>query len=166
MSISRNIVLLVAIILAVGFVFGCLSQNQDQNQTKNTTGTTLNGAVGNASAETKTGYDKTQAAIAAVVLDGTYSDDIAYQYHSGTEVVNITVTVKDDTVTNASVVGINPNMMSAKYINGVNAALPNLVVGKKITELNIPKQVAGSSLTTAAFKSYIDRIIQDHSVAK
>lgn len=111
--------------------------------------------------ENKTSYDKNQTTIANVLADGTYSQYVSYNYHSGTETVDITLTVKNDVVTSASVTDDNPsNMMSARIINSFNAALPDLVVGKKINELNIPHNVAGSSLTTGAFKSYVDSLLQ------
>ncbi len=116
-------------------------------------------------AENKTGYDITQQTIALAVADGTYTKDVTYTYHPGTpmqgnEVVTISVTVKDDVVTAASVKANNPVRMSVRYIEGLNAALPDLVVGKKITELNLPNQIAGSSLTTAAFKQYVNGLVQ------
>ncbi len=110
--------------------------------------------------ENKTGVEKVEQAIASVVPDGTYTDNVTYAYHSGKETIEISITVKDDIITEASIHGFNPQPFSAKMISGVNSALPDLVVGKKITELNIPHQVSGSSLTTAAFKNYVDGLVK------
>ena len=104
--------------------------------------------------------EQTQATVAALVPDGDYTKDVSYRYHSGTETVTISVTIKDDVVTAATVTGNNPNRQSARYISAVNAALPSLVVGKRIDQINIPHQVSGSSLTSAAVKQYLNGLMQ------
>ena len=111
----------------------------------------------------KSQIEKTQDKINIVIADGTYSDKVTYDYHDGGhETIDIKVSVKDDIVTGASITGNNPDKTSEKFINGVNAALPDLVVGKRIDELNLPSQISGSSLTTAAFKKYVQDIIEKY----
>lgn len=112
-------------------------------------------------AENKTGFEKTKQAIETAVADGTYSKEVQYAYHSGTETVGFSVGVKGDVVTDVSVTpSPNPHKVSARIIKDFSDALPDLVVGKKITEIKLPKNVAGSSLTTAAFQQYVDGIVQ------
>ena len=117
-------------------------------------------ATATPTAETKTGVDKINESIAAAVADGMYSELVTYAYHSGEETVNITIAVKDGVVTEATV---SPSedaaQMSVRIINNFNDALPELVVGKRIDQLDIPKNVAGSSLTTAAFKGYVQKLV-------
>jgi len=108
---------------------------------------------------TKPAQIQQQELLANVIADGTYKDNVTYQYHSGSELIEIDITVQNDTITDASIIPHNPNPVSARYIAGVNAALPELVIGKKIDQLNIPHQVSGSSLTTAAFKQQIADLI-------
>ncbi len=112
----------------------------------------------------KTGEEVVKEAVAQAIADGTYSDEVEYAYHSGNEEVTITLRVEKDVVKEASVVpsGGSSSPVSIRIIGKFNDALPDLVVGKKITELNIPKNVAGSSLTTAAFKSYVERMIVEN----
>lgn len=116
-------------------------------------------------ADNKTGYDKTQQTIMQLIADGTYSKEIQYQYHSGVTTVDVSVTVKNDTVTAVSVTGVNPDKVSAKIIGNFAAALPDLVVGKRIDEIKLPKNVAGSSLTTAVFQQYVNGLVQNHGQA-
>ena len=102
--------------------------------------------------------------IAQLIADGTYTKDVGYNYHSGHETITISVTVKDDVVTDASITSHNPNMMgpnmvSARYIGGVRDALPDLVIGKKIDQITIPRQVSGSSLTSGALRAYLQSLI-------
>ncbi|MCA9478431.1 MAG: hypothetical protein KC535_04760 [Nanoarchaeota archaeon] len=111
-------------------------------------------------ADAKTEVQKTQDTINQLLADGTYSDDVTYRHHDGPETVTISITVENDIVTAASVVGHNPHPVSEKYINALNDALPELVVGKQIDQLDMPTQVSGGSLTTAAFKEYAASLIQ------
>jgi len=113
-------------------------------------------------ADKKPAQVEVQESLEKAIADGTYTEDVTYNYHSGSEKITISVTVADDIITDASITGNNPHKVSANYINGVNNALPDLVVGRKIDELNIPKQVAGSSLTTGALKQHIADLIIRH----
>jgi hypothetical protein len=143
------------------------STNQSGNSTippiKTNESTMTNTSWTNTS-DNKTGVEKIEQAVAQAIADGTYIDQVEYAYHSGTERVTITVKTEKDIVTQATVVpaGQSSSGVSTRIIGKFNDALPNLVVGKKITELNIPKNVAGSTLTTAAFKSYVARIVEQN----
>ncbi len=114
-------------------------------------------------ADKKSETEKTQETLEQAIADGTYENVVEYAYHSGTEDVTVKITVANDVVTEATVTAVgDANKVSLKYINGVNAALPDLVVGKKITELNLPTQISGSSLTVAAFKQQVDALIEQN----
>ncbi len=118
----------------------------------------------NSLADNKTGYEKNQTIISLLIADGTYTNDVQYQNPRGMNDVIMSVTVKNDTITTASVTdgsGGMMDMMTARYVSNFNAALPGLVVGKKINELSIPRNVAGSSLTTAAFAQYVDWLVKN-----
>lgn len=108
----------------------------------------------------KSVQEQTQEKINILLADGIYTDTVEYRYHSGSEKVVITIDVKDDIVTSASVIGIHPHRTSKSYQESFNSALPKLVVGKRIDQLDIPKQVSGGSLTVAAFKKYVDGLIK------
>ncbi len=159
--------LLVALLVSVLLFYGCASGGSQPAQGAGSNGSgekilplpSGGSPAGNVTAENKSGYDKTQQAIALAVADGDYASNVTYAYHSGTETVEIKITVKNDTITSASVRGLNSAMMSSRIIGNFNAALPDLVVGKKIDQLSIPRNVAGSSLTTAAFKQYVESLV-------
>lgn len=96
------------------------------------------------------------AVIATDKKNGVYSANETYAYHAGTNTIEISVGLDEGIITNISVVGEgNIDPISAHYISGVNAALPSLVVGKPVNEVNLPKQISGSSLTTATVNSYL-----------
>lgn len=159
---SKNIALALVFAVLAAIVFGCVS-SQDNGQQGAQPGTS--GEIDNATkittAENKTGFDKTQETIALAVADGTYVSNETYAYHSGNETVEVSITVQNDTITAASVApSSEAHNVSKKIIGNFNAALPELVVGKKIDKLEIPKNVAGSSLTTAAFKQYVGELLE------
>ena len=110
-------------------------------------------------AENKTGEQKVQEAIKQAVADGTYQNNVSYASPGGLDTVGITLSVKGDVVTTVSLAPVETDPFSKGIIDSMAAALPGLVVGKKITELNLPHNIAGSSLTTAAFKQYVDKVI-------
>ena len=154
---AARLAFLVAIVLIASIFAGCAAQ-QPSTPSNSSPGTTLakNVSIGT---DPQTSYNKTQVAIANAVADGNYDATVAYMQPKGQDTVEIKVTVKDGTVTGASVTAVNADPMSVRYITNFNAALPGLVVGKKITELNLPYRVAGSSLTTAAFQQYVGGLI-------
>ncbi len=171
--------LAISVLLAISLI-GCIAQptapvaNNTVNNTpddagntaNDTTNTTGNAISGNFStviiADNKTGVEKVQETIALAVADGIYSQNVTYATPGGNENVNMTISVENDVVNTVSITAASPNPISAGFISKVNAALPELVVGKKITALDIPKQIAGSSLTTAAFKQYVADVIETH----
>lgn len=171
----RLLSLLVALSLAGMLLTGCVSQpnaNPSASPSVSTAPSVIPSVpaatatpVINVTTENKTSQEKINQSIAAAVADGTYNTQSTYAYHSGTETVAISLSVANDVVTNASVTPSDQaNPMSRRIIDNFNAALPDLVVGKKIDQLNIPHNVAGSSLTTAAFKAYVDQLVANHGV--
>ncbi len=145
------VVLLVSLLL-----FGCV--NSQPNAPSSNGQTTVNKSNQTMVTENRTGFDQTQQAIKMAIADGNYEQNVTYAYHSGHETVDIKLSVQNNTITSVSVTGINPNPMSARIINSYNSALPDLVVGKKIDQINLPHNVAGSSLTNAAFKQYLSQL--------
>lgn len=162
--IPAGTVLVIALMLCSMLIIGC-TQSQGSQQPSGSTnlGAATNpaaqpqGAV-DITADNRTAYEKNQASIAKVIADGTYARNATYAAPSGNETVEFSIAVKGDIITAASATGNATNNISAKIIGKFNSALPDLVVGKKINELSIPKNVAGSSLTAAAFKQYVDSL--------
>ncbi|HLD59951.1 MAG TPA: hypothetical protein VI912_03085, partial [Candidatus Bilamarchaeaceae archaeon] len=169
------------VLLIVGLIFGavfagCVS-SAEQEQMKN--GTTKDNEKTNETpesgeenttmkkeedfkpeAENKTGMEKTEEAVNLAIADGTYTESVTYNYHSGSETVEMTVVVKNDIIEGINIVpGPNAHNVTQKIVAGFTDALPDLVLGKKIDELDLPKNVGGSSLTTAAFKGYVERLV-------
>ncbi len=92
--------------------------------------------------------------------DGTYTESGSYQAPSGTESVDVTLTLADNVITEVSVDGSATDPQAVRYqsdfIDGISAA----VVGKNIDEISVDK-VGGSSLTSTGFKEAIAAIKAD-----
>ena len=157
-----GVVLIVSLMLLSMLVIGCTSQQSPSSASpaNNSSGTPVLANKTDVIGDNKTAYEKTNQTIVQVIADGTYASDVSYAQPRGMDNMKISVTVKDGVITAASVMGINCDMMSVRYQDAFNTALPDLVIGKKINELSIPRNVAGSSLTTAAFKQYVGGLVQ------
>jgi uncharacterized protein with FMN-binding domain len=108
---------------------------------------------------TDTGTD-TEAPAAGAYTDGTYTESGQYQAPSGTEEVEVTITLEGDIITAVQVVGgaTDPQARQhqGEFIDGISA----VVVGKDIDDIQVDK-VGGSSLTSGGFNRAIDAIKAD-----
>jgi hypothetical protein len=114
--------------------------------------------------ESKTQVEKNDATLEALIIaDGTYVDNEDYMSPGGLDTIEVTLSVDNDIVTAVDIKAIVADKTSQNYINKVDAALPDLVIGKSISEIqNLPKQISGSSLTTAAFKKQVQQFIAEN----
>jgi uncharacterized protein with FMN-binding domain len=92
--------------------------------------------------------------------DGTYSASGDYSAPSGTETVEVTITLADNIITAVEVVGdaTDPQarLHQGEFIDGIQS----VVVGKNIDEINVDK-VGGSSLTSGGFNRAVEEIKAD-----
>lgn len=101
--------------------------------------------------------EETQEVINQLIADGTYEGEREYRYHAGTELVSISFTVEGDIVQSFSVTpSEDAHSVSKNYINGVNNAMQELLVGKSIAQVDeLPDQIARSSLTAKVVKEFL-----------
>ncbi len=92
-----------------------------------------------------------------VAKDGTYNDSESYSVPHGSEQIEVSVTVKDGVVTDASVKNSANDFDSAQYQEEFTAGYKTKVVGKKISGLQI-SVIAGASDTTQGFNDALSRI--------
>jgi uncharacterized protein with FMN-binding domain len=96
----------------------------------------------------------------AVYTDGTYSAQGSYQAPSGTESVDVTITLAGDVITAVEVVG-NASDPQAKLHQGeFIGGIGDVVVGKDIDLIQVDK-VGGSSLTSGGFNKAVEEIKAD-----
>lgn len=102
------------------------------------------------------------AASATAYRNGTYTSTGSYVSPGGNEQIEVTLVLKDDVITSATVrsLAVNPTskIMQGKFISGVQAA----VVGKKITDVTLT-HVSGSSLSP---KGWNDAVLKIQAQAK
>lgn len=92
--------------------------------------------------------------------DGTYTETGSYQAPSGTENVEVTVTLTGDVITAVQVVGDATDPQAQKYQGDFSSGVAAVVVGKKINDISVDK-VGGSSLTSVGFAKAIEAIKGD-----
>ncbi|MBI5224713.1 hypothetical protein HY989_02490 [Candidatus Micrarchaeota archaeon] len=156
----RHFFFLSIIVLLVSIVAGCTSSNEPAKPTVIVSEISKVSPTASIIAESKTGQEKIVESIELAVADGTYVEDSTYDRPNGNETVTFSITVENDIVKAVSITTHNPAPISAKIIQGFSDALPELVIGKKINELNLPKNVGGSSLSNAAFQKYVAKLIE------
>lgn len=109
---------------------------------------------GTAAARTDNATTGTQS---STFTDGTYSASGGYQAPSGTESIDVTVTVADDIVTAVTVAGSSSNPEAAQYQSRFSSAISGVVVGQDLGTISVDR-IAGSSLTTGGFTTALEAI--------
>jgi len=94
---------------------------------------------------------------ASTYTDGTYSASGTYQAPSGTESIDVTVTVADDIVTAVTVSGSSSNPEASQYQSRFSSAIAAVIVGQDLGTISVDR-VAGSSLTTGGFTTALEAI--------
>jgi hypothetical protein len=89
--------------------------------------------------------------------NGTYTAQGDYTYHSGSESITITITLKDGIITDSAFEGIPKATMSARFMAMFDKGYKELIVGKNIDEVNLTK-VSGSSRTPIGFNDALAKI--------
>ena len=83
-------------------------------------------------------------------------DGVTYRTPAGEETLEITFQITNDIVDEVSLELVGEaNPTSQRYAQQSEAGLRNLLEGKNINDVEIPNSIAGSSLTTTAFKNHI-----------
>ena len=102
----------------------------------------------------------TDGAITGPYTDGTYEASGNYTNPHGTETVDVTITLEDDTITAVEVVGHGTDPNTENYQGQFIAGIEDEVVGKKLDEISVDR-VGGSSLTSGGFNAAVEEIKAD-----
>lgn len=92
--------------------------------------------------------------------DGSYTASGSYQSPGGTESIDVTLTIADNTVSAVEVTSHADNANSKRYQGEFIGGISDVVVGKPVNELKVDK-VAGSSLTSGGFNEALEAIKAD-----
>ena len=104
--------------------------------------------------------DSGTADTSAVYTDGTYTAEGSYQAPSGTESVDVTITLKGDVITAVEVVSNATDPQAKQHQGEFIAGISDVVVGKDIDTIKVDK-VGGSSLTSGGFNKAVEEIKAD-----
>lgn len=118
-------------------------------------GATTSGDGTTADGTTTDGTGSTDASYA----DGTYTAEGTYSTPESVETITVTVTLKDDKVTEVEVTGDPQKAESRQYQSQFIGGISAEVVGKDIDQISVSR-VAGSSLTSSGFNAAIAEIKQ------
>ncbi len=143
------VIVLVGIIAAVVVV--ARNQSEDSNVTETTT---------TQEAQTDTTNTPSESSTDATYQDGTYTETGSYISPGGRESIDVTLTVADDVITDASVTSNATSGEAKEYQAEFISGYKTLVVGKDIDEVNLTR-VAGSSLTSNGFNAAVELIKAD-----
>lgn len=89
--------------------------------------------------------------------DGTYSADGQYEVHKGSEHIKITVTLKDNVITDSQFEATPAFPMSQRFMDMFSSNYKAAVIGKNINEVHLGK-ISGSSLTPNGFNNALEKI--------
>jgi uncharacterized protein with FMN-binding domain len=89
--------------------------------------------------------------------DGTYTAEGQYVTPESIENISVTVTLKDNVITDVEINGTPQERESAQYQARFVGGISSVVVGKDIDQIDVSR-VAGSSLTSGGFNRAIDAI--------
>jgi hypothetical protein len=95
--------------------------------------------------------------IVSVYRDGTYSLTVSYSSPGGEDQIAVSLTLKNDIVTNVSVTPLAGDRTSERYQSRFISNYKQFVIGKNIATLFL-SNVSGSSLTTKAFNNALAQI--------
>ena len=97
---------------------------------------------------------------AGAYADGTYTESADYSAPSGTESIDVTITLADDVITDVQVTGHATDPQAKVHQGEFASGIAGVVVGKSIDDIQVDK-VGGSSLTSGGFNKAVDLIKAD-----
>jgi len=101
--------------------------------------------------------DNSSAPSSATYKDGTYTAQGDYSTHVGPEEITITLTLKDNVITDTQFSSVPNAPMSARYQGMFVDNYKQFVIGKNVNTVHLGK-VSGSSLTPIGFNDALEKI--------
>jgi uncharacterized protein with FMN-binding domain len=124
------------------------------NKTKKTASQTVQETV---SVQNSGSANPTVSSSISAYKDGTYSADGSYSAPGGVETIGVTITLKNDVITDSSVTDKSVDRESREYQDNFAANYKQFVIGKNISSVQLDK-VSSSSLTPNGFNKAIQQI--------
>jgi uncharacterized protein with FMN-binding domain len=94
----------------------------------------------------------------SVYKDGTYTATGTYDSPGGLDNLGVSITIKGDVVTDATVTNMAGDRESSFYQNKFISGYKPYVIGKNIASINLTGSISGSSLTPIGFNKALATI--------
>lgn len=157
-------VIVIAGVVVLADIFRSKDSTVDMTGTKDTSQTLgSNTSESGTSAGSETTNDTNTSSgttSSGSIKDGTYSASASYFVPAGQESIKVNLTLSGGTITDVSVVNSESDHDSAEFQTDFANGYKTLVVGKKISGLQI-SSVAGASDTTDGFNQALTKIASE-----
>lgn len=163
-KVTSGIVALVVTALLVGGVAYAKNANKAENvaamaSSAENTSQTTSPQSSSESTKSEPALANAEGTASSAYQDGTYTATGSYSTPGGQESITVTVTLKSDIVTATSAKSSSNDHDSREYQSRFISGYKSLVVGKKISDIQL-SHVSGSSLTSSGFNKALDQIEQ------
>lgn len=148
---------LIAVLVIAGIVL-LADHLKSQDKTTAALTPTSTSTVSTATDTTSTTSSTSASTTSGTVKDGTYSATSSYNVPHGSEKIQVSLTLKDGVIADASVQNSESDFDSKQYQEEFTADYKAKVVGKKISGLQI-SVIAGASDTTEGFNEALSEIV-------
>lgn len=154
-SKARIATTVVTIVVIIGLVV-LIEYLQKKPMTASTAINSSSSSVPSGSSSSNSGAGST-ATTNSAYKDGTYTASSEYYVPHGYEDIKVTLTIANNTITDASVQNSENDPESAQYQEEFAREYKSYVVGKKVGAVNV-SYIAGASDTTEGFNEALDHI--------
>lgn len=137
------------------FVFE-LEEDNSQNSSSDVSNSNLSDEVQRESVQEET--LKQEEELKQLIADGVYSYEISFRQPDGIDYINLNFEVENGVVSSFEVEDVKVDRESRRYNRNFNDGVQDLVIGKKVEDINLPYKVSGASLTTRAVSEKLDEI--------
>lgn len=160
-----GIIAVAILVLLVGGVMVAKSKEDSKQaaSTKLATAAQQNGSTTDATSGAAPSDGDTTTTAGTTYKNGTYTASGTYNTPESVESISVTVTLKDDVVSEVSATTDPQSSESREYQQDFLSGYKSLVVGKKIDSISLSR-VSGSSLTSRGFNNAIRQIESDAKV--
>lgn len=159
MQTSSKVLAGIIIVAVIGFFVYWMGNSSATPVVDNSNSNTDN-TIGNnqtSAAQETTNPNGTTTSIASGYKDGTYSSTQSYMSPGGSDSLGVTVTLKNNLISQVSVKNMANDGTSKMYQNRFIGAIQSVVAGKSITNLKVGV-VSGASLASNAFNAALAQV--------
>ncbi|HHW50606.1 MAG TPA: hypothetical protein GX406_03915 [Pseudoclavibacter sp.] len=151
--------------VALGVLAGCAQDASQDDDTTTSASTTVTAEAAESSSAAASESSSASSAVSSDAedsgyQDGTYMAEGSYTAPSGSESIEVSVTLESGLITAVDVSADATNSQAAYYQKNFASAIEAEVVGKSLDEVSL-SSVAGASLTTQGFETALETIKAD-----